>query len=409
MPQTYREPLVLFYREGQSVERVAQALELSEDAVKQRLSRGRKLLQEEVTQFVEGALRRSSPGRTFTIGVLSALPLAVGVSSASAGVLAATAAKGSATAKAAGFGAVLGSILGPFMGLLGPFLGYRLSMHTAESAAERGFIRKFYGWLAVGIIGFVVATNGVIHWHKQTAHPDARLFIISILGLSIAYVLGIIVLMRWFHVRERTLAAQGSNRAPVRPAFEYRSSRRLLDLPLVHIRLGGSLSERQRAVKAWIAVGDCAIGGLFAFGGMATAPIAIGGMAVGLVSFGGFALGGIAFGGFSLGAFAIGGQAIGWEAIGACAVAWKAAVGGVAVAREFALGNPAYAAQAANDIADAFVRNSAFFQIVFKVMRYGMWINLVWILPMLGWWKAVASQRRKQMLAAATPPAGGAL
>src|SRR5437773_2283930 len=37
IPETYREPLILFYREGQSVERVASHLELAEDAVKQRL------------------------------------------------------------------------------------------------------------------------------------------------------------------------------------------------------------------------------------------------------------------------------------------------------------------------------------------------------------------------------------
>src|SRR6185437_14406254 len=41
LSETYREPLVLFYREEQSVARVAEALELSPDAVKQRLSRGR--------------------------------------------------------------------------------------------------------------------------------------------------------------------------------------------------------------------------------------------------------------------------------------------------------------------------------------------------------------------------------
>src|SRR5580704_1651881 len=40
IPEIYREPLVLFYREHQSVEAVAQSLDLSEDAVKQRLSRG---------------------------------------------------------------------------------------------------------------------------------------------------------------------------------------------------------------------------------------------------------------------------------------------------------------------------------------------------------------------------------
>ncbi|HEV2695264.1 MAG TPA: sigma-70 family RNA polymerase sigma factor, partial [Verrucomicrobiae bacterium] len=61
IPETYREPMVLFYREHQSVEKVASALELSEEAVHQRLSRGRKLLQEEVLAFVEGALGKTNP------------------------------------------------------------------------------------------------------------------------------------------------------------------------------------------------------------------------------------------------------------------------------------------------------------------------------------------------------------
>jgi len=75
IPDTYREPLILFYREQQSVERVAQELELSEDAVKQRLSRGRKLLTDEVAAFVEGTLKRTTPGKVFTLGVLAALPV----------------------------------------------------------------------------------------------------------------------------------------------------------------------------------------------------------------------------------------------------------------------------------------------------------------------------------------------
>src|SRR5580692_9525899 len=54
IPEHYRAPLVLFYREHKSVENVAAALDLSKDTVKQRLSRGRKLLHEEVLAFVEG-------------------------------------------------------------------------------------------------------------------------------------------------------------------------------------------------------------------------------------------------------------------------------------------------------------------------------------------------------------------
>jgi len=66
LPETYREPLVLFYREQQSVSAVATALELSEDAVKQRLSRGRALLREELANRIEGVLGRTSPGAAFT-------------------------------------------------------------------------------------------------------------------------------------------------------------------------------------------------------------------------------------------------------------------------------------------------------------------------------------------------------
>jgi RNA polymerase sigma factor (sigma-70 family) len=78
------------YREHQSIEAVAQGLELSEDAVKQRLSRGRKLLHEQVLAFVEGALERTNPNRTFTAGVLVALPLlAATAKSASVGATAA--------------------------------------------------------------------------------------------------------------------------------------------------------------------------------------------------------------------------------------------------------------------------------------------------------------------------------
>src|SRR4051794_18369765 len=54
VPELYREPLILYYREHRSVEHVAVELDLTEDAVKQRLARGRKILQERVLSFVEG-------------------------------------------------------------------------------------------------------------------------------------------------------------------------------------------------------------------------------------------------------------------------------------------------------------------------------------------------------------------
>ena len=61
IPEVYRLPLVLYYREGRSVERVAADLGISSDAVKQRLLRGRRMLQEHVEQLVDRSLAQTRP------------------------------------------------------------------------------------------------------------------------------------------------------------------------------------------------------------------------------------------------------------------------------------------------------------------------------------------------------------
>src|SRR5678816_3627239 len=66
LPELYRLPLVLFYREGQSVRAVAESLGISEDAVKQRLARGREMLRERMEGVIGRVLERSVPGAVFT-------------------------------------------------------------------------------------------------------------------------------------------------------------------------------------------------------------------------------------------------------------------------------------------------------------------------------------------------------
>src|SRR5882724_5100058 len=123
VPEIYRGPLVLYYREHQSIETVAEALELTEEAVKQRLSRGRKLLAEEAAAFVEGALERSNPGRAFTIGVIAALPITL-TTSAKAATFGAAAIKGGTMAKGAAALGVFNALIGPLLGFIGPWLQY---------------------------------------------------------------------------------------------------------------------------------------------------------------------------------------------------------------------------------------------------------------------------------------------
>ena len=165
IPQKYREPLVLFYREQQSVEQVAAGLGLSEPAVRQRLSRGRKLLKAEVAALVEDVLGQTGPTKTFGIAVISALP-ALAPQAIAAGT-AAVAAKGSAAAKTIFATLLSGAIMGPIIGLLGGLFGSWMSIKNTRSRRERRFMINMAvtGWSLLLLLIFlplVLALTGVI-------------------------------------------------------------------------------------------------------------------------------------------------------------------------------------------------------------------------------------------------------
>ena len=398
IPEIYREPLVLFYREHQSIESVARQLELSEDAVKQRLSRARKLLHEQVLAFVEGALERTNPGKAFTVGVLAALPAFT--MSAKAAAVGVTAAKGGATAKAAAAGGLLSAVLTPLLGFFGNYVGYRISMAGAQSDHEREHIKSFYRKLIACILGFFVAYGLLLIWARQIIMDRDIVYTSLIIGLVLPFTFVVFAHGIWsLRTRRQFIAeltAQGAAVNPAKPAWEYRSKFVLWGLPFIHIRVSGGLTAPVRPVKAWIAAGDHAVGVLFAFGSIAIAPVSIGGLALGLLPFGGCAVGLLALGGFSLGVWSFGGLALGWQVFGGCAIAWKAAVGGVAIAHDFAIGGLAHAGQANNAAAQSYLQPNLFFQKAPYALRYLAWLNLLWVVPLLAWWRIVVCSRRRQ-------------
>lgn len=164
IPETYRVPLVLFYREHQSVEAVAQNLELEEDAVRQRLSRGRKLLQEEVLAFVETALGKTSPGKTFTLAVVAALPIAV--TSATAASVGVAATKGVAVAKST---FTLGA-LGGLMTMVGAnVFSWKTMVDDSKSPRERKFVVRM-AWYQITL--FILSLWLGLYWiSKLSTRP----------------------------------------------------------------------------------------------------------------------------------------------------------------------------------------------------------------------------------------------
>lgn len=353
VPEVYREPLILYYREQRSVEHVAAALELSEDAVKQRLARGRKLLQERVLAFVEGALERSTPGRAFTAGVLAALPTML-PAPAQAAALGATAAQGSTLAKATGFAAWLG----PFTGAATALMGLSASLDQARTAGERRAVwvqtgRCVFGSLAFLLVLWVLRAGAFHFWPQRGAFAIASQALV--LAFLVAWPVGVVRMLRASRSyrsaqrRAHPECFRDADDSLGSGASELRSRAQLLGVPLVHFRFSAA-EEGDRPVFGWIAGGDRAFGLLFAWGGWAVAPISGGLCAVGLVSVGALGVGVV-----GLGTLALGGVALGCVSIGGDSYAWLSALGwssaqsgGFAIAQVAARAPVAYA-QHAND------------------------------------------------------------
>jgi RNA polymerase sigma factor (sigma-70 family) len=386
IPDTYREPLILFYREGQAVADVAEALELSPDAVKQRLARGRGMLRDQVAELVEGALRRSRPGQSFAVGVVAGLSSAAvkGAGAALPGMIGAGLSSG-----------VLGGLLGAAGGLAGGWLGTWLPAQFAPTKGERDFLlRTGKRMLLVSAVFLAVLIGGV--W--TFLGPGFESFNVAGYLIYLAawmVIFGIYVTVESVHSARalRRLRAAGGepNDAPLRRRLEatasryrgrvYRSRLTLFGLPLLNINVSDPMPAGERrpgVARGWIAIGDDARGillaiggkarGLIAFGGIAIGGFCFGGIAVGVVAIGGLALGVVGIGGLGIGVLGIGGLAVGWQAAGGGAIAWDVAVGGGAMAwhaaygggacaHDYAVGGGVWAAHANDDAARAVLLN----------------------------------------------------
>ncbi|WP_435020333.1 RNA polymerase sigma factor [Tundrisphaera sp. TA3] len=392
LPESYRVPLILYYREDRSVAEVAAALDLSEEAVRQRLARGRGMLRDRVDAIVESGLRRSRPTRTFTAAVMA------GLASGSVSRNALAAAAGPPALKVAGLfgGGLAGSVLGPLVGLAGGWLGSWLPAQLAPTRPDRDRIRGLGDHMMAASLVFMLAVAAsavAMRWRLLGAWSPLILLgtILLFQGYVAFVVLRALRAQRRFHATNT--APLEPNDAPLRVAMEagmrrrqgrvYRSRASILGRPLVDINVadprfpGDPPPEPGRGIaRGWIAIGDHARGlilaigsqtavglmaiggrtlGVISVGGVACGGIAVGGLAVGLVGIGGLGVGILAIGGGAIGAWAAGGGALAWNvAVGGAAIARQAAFGGLAIARDLAAGGEGFAAHFNDPISRAF-------------------------------------------------------
>jgi RNA polymerase sigma factor (sigma-70 family) len=158
LPEESREVVILYYREASSAKHVADLLGISEDAVKQRLSRARAKIRAEMLQRFGGTLARTAPGAAFVTAVGAALTAAAPPASAAiAGATGAKTAGGvalSVIAKSSAIGAI-GGILGVLMG----FAHLGEPFDDREAAELRTFKRILIAVMIIASIAFAAADH----------------------------------------------------------------------------------------------------------------------------------------------------------------------------------------------------------------------------------------------------------
>jgi RNA polymerase sigma factor (sigma-70 family) len=225
LPDDAREVVILYHREGRSTRHVAELLDLTEDAVRQRLSRARKQLRAEVMERLGEGLRATAPTAGFVAAVAASLSLA---GPAAAGTAALVAGSGAVlSGSKAGKLALLfgGAGAGILAGLGGVLIGTRLEMRCAGDEAERAAVRR------IGLInGAAVVVTGAALVLLSMYRPEPMGFIAVYVALVAT--LGITCLVGLPRAQARRLARERAED----PRAASRQRRQML------VRIGGWLA-----------------------------------------------------------------------------------------------------------------------------------------------------------------------
>jgi len=243
LPEIYREPMVLFYRQNESVSAVAGVLSLSEDAVRQRLSRGRALLNERVARVIQNGLRHSGPANTFALAVVAGLP-ALAAATTAKGALVGVATMESASGHTAGFLGVLKSV-GFFAGIVaipaavGSFLGHKLGQDAAGLRHRRQAAEKFWRFFIRGLALLALLPLLLTFGLTGFLQGDTRAGFLSVmtiwLGLAYPFVLVALIYWAWQRRRKNVESPAAAREAAppaevLRPGFLGKISGRLVVL-----------------------------------------------------------------------------------------------------------------------------------------------------------------------------------
>ncbi len=310
-------------------------------------------------RFVEDALTKSTPGSVFTMGVLGAL--ATITPPAKAATAGATAVQVGSWFK----WTTLAAFMATVSGLVSSVFALRASLDQSRTKVERRHVVR----ITIVFVGTAILVSGGVFGLRQLAMNGpayAIHYAIAAQVLIVAFALIYTIMTCRLLKEQRALRTSERLRRPdlfTAPEDqrdskkrEYRSRCTLFGIPLVHVRFA-TPEEGDGPLIGWIAAGDRAYGLLFAWGGIAVAPVSVGVISVGLVTVGAVGFGIVGMGNVGIGLLALGGMAIGYKAYsGLSSLGWESASsGGFSIAKDAAVGPISIANEVNNELAGEIV------------------------------------------------------
>lgn len=195
IPETSRDVLLLYYREGEDTREVAALLGITEAAVRKRLQRGRDALRAEWLRRFADAARGSAPGVAFAASVGTAVAAMAPAPAAAAGL-----GLGAGAGKLGLGGKSLLAVLGTVASAIGVVVGAvwletRYYLRRARSDAVRRAI-VHNGILYAALLASYI---GLLAWVRRAGWSPNQ-----ILGLAVVYVvlISLVTVERRRHLRK---------------------------------------------------------------------------------------------------------------------------------------------------------------------------------------------------------------
>ena len=199
IPQDYREVLVLYYREQMSTAQLAEVSGLSESGVRQRLSRARTMVRQELAAVVERGLRTTRPSHAFTLAVMAALPaMTPKVATAAVGT--------GAAAKSSGLLLSWSMFIGPIIGILGGLFGTWISIKNTDTPTERRFMIRYAVVIWVMVCLFMVSLALASWLLRPMVQPVT--FVIIECVMVLVYAGSLIPIVIWANRGQRRIREQ---------------------------------------------------------------------------------------------------------------------------------------------------------------------------------------------------------